>query len=287
MSAPPSASQPWPVQRASELLDRVAHEIHRAVKHADADAIHDVRVAIRRLRQCLDVFAPLLGSRASKKLSKKVRKILKAAGELRNLDIAIDLLKKARLARTGPLVSAIRKDRVKFAKDFAQALAKFDNGDIVGKWRDGVIAPSHQTSFTEDYRNILPAMAAEFFEAGERAADASADLDTLHKFRIKTKKFRYTLELFAPVFGKTLEMPMRVLRNLQQRLGDINDYAASGQILKDYRDSHSAVVDRALERLERMAAADTKSFRRYFHRTLGPKQKDLWIRDLSGSKPAA
>jgi len=276
-TAPPP-SQPWPVQRASELLDLLAREMHRAAKHPDADAIHDVRVAIRRLRQCLNVFAPLFPFRASKKLRKRVRQLLKAAGEVRNLDIAIDLLKKARLARAGPLISAIREDRVKSEKAFALALAKLDDSGIAGKWRAKLTAPTHQPGLTEDYKKTLPAMAAEFFEAGERAADASAGADTLHQFRIKTKKFRYTLELFAPVYGATLDKRMRVLRNLQQRLGDINDYAASGRILKKYRDGHGAIVDRALERLSRMADAEAKRFRRYFQRTLGPKQKDLWIR---------
>ena len=80
------------------LVRVLGHELNKAAKHPDADAMHDIRVAIRRLRQCLDVFAPLWGSRTSKSISKRVRGLLKAAGEVRNLDIAIDLLKKARLA---------------------------------------------------------------------------------------------------------------------------------------------------------------------------------------------
>jgi CHAD domain-containing protein len=284
VSTTPSASQPWPVQRASELLDRLEHEVRRAAKHPDADAVHDVRVAIRRLRQCLEVFAPLFPSRVSKKLRERVRRVLKTAGELRNLDIAIELLKKSRLAGTGPLIREIRKERVKTAKEFVEAIAKLRDGDIAGKWRSKLAAPSNKRVLIEDYVGTLPVIAAGFFEAGERAADASADSDTLHKFRIKTKKFRYTLELFEPVYGATLNARMRVLRNVQQRLGDINDYAASARILKNYRDGHGAVVDRGLEHLARLAAAEVKDFRRYFHRALGPKQKGLWIQYLSGGK---
>ena len=272
--------RPWPVQRASELLDRLEEEMRRAAKHPDADAVHDVRVAIRRLRQCLEVFAPLFPSRASRKLRKRVRLLLKSAGELRNLDIAIELLKKVRLAGTGPLIGEIRKDRVKTEKELVQAIEKLRDGDIAGKWRSKMAAPANKRALIEDYLKNLPVMAAEFFEAGERAADASADSDTLHKFRIKTKKFRYTLELFEPVYGATLNARMRVLRNVQQRLGDINDYAASARILKNYRKGHRTVVDRALEHLARLSAAEVKDFRRYFHRALGPKQKGLWIRYL-------
>jgi triphosphatase len=287
VSTAPSGSPSWPVERATELLDRFGHVLNHATKHPNAGAIHDVRVSIRRLRQCLDVFAPLLGSRPSKKISKRVRRLLKAAGQVRNLDIAIDLLKKARVARTGALTAAIRKDRIKVEKEFEQSLEKLHDGGKVGKWRAKLTAPSRRRAGAAVHRNILPAMTAAFFEAGERAADASADPDTLHKFRIKTKKFRYTLELFLPVYGPTLNARMRVLRNLQQRLGDINDYAASREVLKNYRVGHDAVVDEALERLERMAAAETKSFRRYFHRTFGPRQKDLWTRFPSSALPGS
>jgi CHAD domain-containing protein len=255
----------------------------RASKRArlDADVIHDVRVAIRRLRQALDVFAPALDSAAAKKLDKKVRKLLKRAGEVRNLDIAIDMVKNARIAGARPLIDAIRKDRTKAAKDFAQELSKLCDSDFASKWPSKLAAPSPQTDPMEGYRQNLLAMTADLFDAGERAADPTSDSDTLHKFRIKTKKFRYTLELFEPLYGPSVKARMRVLRNLQQRLGDINDYAASRRILDDYRDGRSAVVDRALDRLKRMAGDETKEFRGYVHRSFGPKQKAIWIGDFT------
>ncbi len=72
-------------------------------------------------------------------------------------------------------------------------------------------------------RAILPAMIAEYYEAGRKAAARGKSGEELHRFRLKTKRIRYTLELFrgasGPPFGKWLDG----LRPIQNALGDIND----------------------------------------------------------------
>jgi CHAD domain-containing protein len=95
------------VQQATELLEGLSKEMGEAAKHPDPDAIHDVRVAIRRLRQCLDVFSSVFPARAAEKIDKRLAKILDAAGELRNLDIAIELLKSS---AAGPRIGSQDSD---------------------------------------------------------------------------------------------------------------------------------------------------------------------------------
>jgi len=279
---------PWPIQCVSELLDDVAREMHKAAKDPDADAIHDVRVAIRRLRQCLDVFAPMFPARRSAKIDRKARKVLKAAGEVRNFDIAAELIKKARITRARPLIEALHKDRGKAEKDLARALAKVDDGAVVTKkWVSKLTAGHGVDGAFEQARRSLPRLVTEFFDAGDAASRPAADAETMHKFRIQTKKLRYTLELFERVLGYELVTRMEALRGIQQRLGDINDYVASGKVLAEYRDSHAETVDRTLGRLARMTATETTSFRRYWKKSFGPKQKEAWIKYVSGNSPAS
>jgi CHAD domain-containing protein len=49
------------------------------------------------------------------------------------------------------------------------------------------------------------------------------DYEQLHQFRLLAKRFRYTLELFQPVFGSEITRGVKALRGLQDRLGAIND----------------------------------------------------------------
>jgi CHAD domain-containing protein len=267
------------LETASDLLDRLANEMRKAAKNPASDAVHDVRVAIRRTRECLKVFAPAFPSRAARNIDKKLSKILEAAGELRNLDIAMELLKNSGLPKAGELIREIGKDRLSQAADFSGALEKLDN---VARWKSKLADKEKQLPSRGDIaQQTLPGLAAAFFEAGQSAADPSADRKTLHKFRIRSKKFRYALELFAPQYGPTLETRMEILRNIQTRLGGINDCFATQALLDEYRKGHKPLVGQAKEKLEKKALTQIRAFRVYWKKTMDQAQKDTWIEYLS------
>lgn len=85
------------------------------------------------------------------------------------------------------------------------------------KWK-----PAH--SSLENTTRVLPKMVAKYFKAGRLAADGKRSPDELHEFRIKTKKFRYTLELVLPVYGTALDNELEPVRELQSVLGKLHDY---------------------------------------------------------------
>lgn len=71
----------------------------------------------------------------------------------------------------------------------------------------------------------LPRLAAEFFAAGRALAAAESGPEEAHLFRIRTKRLRYTLELFRPCYGRGLVTRLNSLREIQQCLGEMNDLA--------------------------------------------------------------
>ncbi len=77
---------------------------------------------------------------------------------------------------------------------------------------------------TETARVVLPKMAEKYFRAGREAADGNRSPKELHRFRIATKRFRYSLELFKPVYGSSLERQLDALRKIQSVLGKLSDY---------------------------------------------------------------
>lgn len=58
----------------------------------DVERVHDMRVATRRLRAALEVFAPAFPAKRHRKALKRVRKLADALGERRDLDVEIELL---------------------------------------------------------------------------------------------------------------------------------------------------------------------------------------------------
>jgi len=80
-------------------------------------------------------------------------------------------------------------------------------------------------------RLVLPKMARKYFDAGRKAIQGKRPPDELHGFRLKTKQFRYTLELFRPVYGPNLDRYLKALRELQGALGKVSDYQAIQRVL--------------------------------------------------------
>jgi CHAD domain-containing protein len=86
-------------------------------------------------------------------------------------------------------------------------------------------------SAAENARVVLPKMARKYFEAGRKAIDGKRPPEELHGFRLETKRFRYTLELFRPLYGPNLDRYLKALREMQGALGKVSDYQAIQRVL--------------------------------------------------------
>src|ERR1700682_6385571 len=88
-----------------------------------------------------------------------------------------------------------------------------------------------QLSAAENARAALPRLAEKYFEAGRKAASHGKLPTELHRFRIKTKHFRYTLEMFRPLYGRRIDSQIRRLEEIQGILGKMSDrHTISGLI---------------------------------------------------------
>lgn len=87
--------QPFALAGAEVVETRIAEVIAHSEGVLDTSAIegvHDMRVATRRLRAALEVFAPCFDKRRHKEVLKEVKAIADALGERRDRDVAIDSL---------------------------------------------------------------------------------------------------------------------------------------------------------------------------------------------------
>ena len=100
-------------------------------------------------------------------------------------------------------------------------------------------------------RAELPMASGRYFANGRETFGGESTPAELHAFRLQTKRFRYTLELFRPVYGLTLEGMIRSLRVIQQLLGDINDCEASRKLILASGDRRSLQARRVLRMLDR------------------------------------
>ncbi len=129
----------------------------------------------------------------------------------------------------------------------------------------------------------LPRMAREFFTAGDAAARSTATPQEMHNFRLRTKRFRYTLEIFKPCYGDEIDLRLEPLRELQQHLGEINDSAVSRELLLGRTDLTSKQQQNIRRGLDTNAATAADAFRTFWAEAFGPARRREWLRYLAAA----
>ena len=148
------------------------------------------------------------------------------------------------------------------------------------------IAWNAAVSSGENARHTLPRLASEFFALGRTAAAHGATTAQLHAFRLAAKRFRYTLELFAPLYGPRYIDHVEEVRRIQSLLGDRQDCVVLGERLKKQDPHDPALVD-ILRKVSADGDALEEKFRRYWQGTFdAPGVEVAWGRYLTRRPPA-
>jgi CHAD domain-containing protein len=103
---------------------------------------------------------------------------------------------------------------------------------------------------SDNVAHTLPVLAKKWFAAGEKGLQPGRTWDEMHQFRLLTKRFRYSLEIFLPLYGPTLTKRIEQLRKLQNFLGDIND-CITAQTLLGLDDTDGSLHRALSEKAER------------------------------------
>lgn len=245
-----AASQKWitdvdpagPVSRAARRsldgrLSLVRHYLPLAAlsSQRDIEYVHQLRVSTRRASATLSCYADLLPRRRWAWLNKQLKRIRRAAGEARDLDVLLaglagdasrpstlaraallDRIAQQRRAAQQPIVAVYRRlKKRRFKKRVRRILEKI-------RWRDASLA---EPSLAAAARSELRRVSQPFFAA---AAGSLDEIEALHTLRICGKQVRYTLEIFAAAFGPELRDDVYPqVEALQEHLGAINDHAAA------------------------------------------------------------
>jgi len=120
--------------RGSLLLRRLAFQMHRAARLRDPESIHDLRVSIRRFQQCLVVFAQFFPRGQAKKIRARLHQIMQIAGEIRNRDIALELLGRSGLPLDITLQRRWREEARQLHGELVRLLARWGRRDLSRRW---------------------------------------------------------------------------------------------------------------------------------------------------------
>ncbi|MCG3147799.1 MAG: hypothetical protein PCFJNLEI_01240 [Verrucomicrobiae bacterium] len=225
-----NAKTQLPARIEALLLEKLA-ALFAAAGHLDAETLHQMRVATRRLRVGLRFFAMLYPANELKQVQRQLRRLTGVLGEVRTVDVNIHLLRKAarRLpAATGAvqrkLVAGWLADRhqhLTAVRELRQTLA---TSHFQARIRQLILKPralddkrvlKEATATLNDLRRELRRRYRKY----HRQASAAA----FHKFRLAAKRYRYALEISAAVFATAAAPRIRAVETLQDRTGACHD----------------------------------------------------------------
>ncbi len=214
---------------AGSHLDEAASALRRIKDAKDQEALHDFRVAIRRLRSLLRAYRPWLGRAAGKKVRRRLRDLGRATNAARDAEVQIVWLEAqrqhlARRERAGlNWLLRRRRDEKRQAYRAARRHAAKDVERIAQMLRDRLETLEERVPlrFREAVGLLLQEQATEV----ERrlAAIAGADDDeAAHEARIHAKRLRYLVEPLQKEVPEARAVVRRTKR-LQDLLGDLHD----------------------------------------------------------------
>jgi len=267
---------PFAAEQGTRLLERLAYQAHATIRRRDAEAVHDLRVAIRRLVQVVTVFKPCFAPKASRKIRRRLKELMECAGEVRNCDIALQFLIRPRWSDHATLRQPMEARRKEFEQALAGALKQWVARKTSSKWRTALEAGPASAGFwhravTDTARREMTRMARDFFESGNDAVEAKASGEELHRLRLAAKKLRYTLELFAGVYGPASGTWLEQIREVQTLLGAVNDCRTVRSLVSGMEGTRE--FEAALKRRQRRK---TLEFRQAWREQFSPAVARQW-----------
>ncbi|MBK5274060.1 MAG: CHAD domain-containing protein [Desulfuromonadales bacterium] len=227
------------------------------LSRGDTDSIHDLRVASRRMRATIGLFAPFIAGKAVRKVSKELRRVTRKLGRLRNVDEAMIYV--AALPGSLPdLAGKLRTARVLEMKAVAAVLKTFPRQDMDRVIREAVAALAVIPSADETLPVYLSETSIQRYQAVYDLLLPATDpesAETRHALRIAIKKWRYLLETLGQVCRQDYSAALETLKGYQTLLGSLNDLAEFGNLCDTLR-----IPDSEKEALYAALARDTGTY---------------------------
>jgi inorganic triphosphatase YgiF len=230
------------------LVANVAAMISR-----DENAVHQMRVALRRLRAAISLFSPVVGDDRADAIKTELKWLALELGSARDLDtLLFEVIKPLRNLHKNErgLVSISNMFMRKRTKSYRQAQdavqsARFrtlvlDTAEWVeaGPWsasEDALIRARREMPIEIFAAEQLSQRCKKIRRRGARINDLGTE--QLHELRIQVKKARYATEFFSGVYhGKSARRCKKIrssLMQLQEYLGRLNDIATHEALFAD------------------------------------------------------
>ena len=286
-------------------LRRLRARVAEVRRGEDPEAVHDARVATRRLRAAWQVFDMGARDRSARSFEPDLRRLGRRLGAVRDLDVLLASAVAYQRGLPEPEASALHSMLTTWSAERASARDRLHHVLVSRRYR----------RFVADFRNWLrdeprtestPGAAFRVrHRVTSRAWDAyepvwafegrleAADLVTLHCLRIAAKHLRYTLEAFREVLPGA-DALLAAVAALQNHLGALHDADVASARARAYTASRfgslagaeRAAVEAFITSRERIVAGQRASLAAPWSAVAAPRFRDTLRRALAAKDEA-
>lgn len=240
------------------------------LKDKDPEALHQMRVGMRRLRTAVKGFAPALSLPQGAE-EKKIAKVARQLGELRDIDVLQDTLKNQYLPTLPTqeqealkkVLATLKKQRQKTLEQVQATLKNERYQELKQAFQNWLAQPIYGEFAEFPINEILPdlllPLVSQFLlhpawlvgvklEAGDIAVPSGLNSeivvqllnnhgDSIHSLRKQAKRVRYQMELFTDFYGSTYKDYLKDIKEIQSILGQLQDSVVLAEFLSNTLDS--------------------------------------------------
>jgi len=263
--------QPSLLDYLDGLTRHLAAQLSAALLAGEVSAVHQSRVATRRMGAAMRLLGPVVDRSKRKKLERSLKKMRRRLGNLRDLDVMMDHLAELRVSAPCPNAIDWMQNQITQERDRAQREATDDIPlyKTLGQLEQWRLVRGEVQNAGDTIDHLIAQSLHEQMEAFARSADAIAtptpaepDHASLvdehrdpqehrpdpHDVRIAGKSLRYTFEM-ADAAGHALPTKVhKSFKNMQDALGKWHDFVVlTESIMKRAADQMLAHHDLPLQ----------------------------------------
>lgn len=259
---------PYVVAKLRDLDVAVSTATPRVLSQAsDDEAIHDLRVAIRRMRTLLKMARQLFGRWHTDVVREAFAVVMRATGDLRDEEVLEETLEDA--ADSPEFAVWMRQRKARERKLRNAVTTRIERGELD---RARVLLKALLVFPIEPARDVeLARFARKTVERARRKVERKRDVEVsdavgLHDLRIAYKELRYSIELLAEALPIDARAQLEPATVFQKRLGELHDVDVARDVIAQARSLPEATRTQALASLEKKR---TKRVQKYL-RELDP-----------------
>lgn len=235
--------QPSLLDYLDDLMRHLAAQLSASLLAGEVSAVHQSRVATRRMGAALRLLEPVVERSKRKRLERSLKRMRRRLGCLRDLDVMMDHLAELRVSSTFPnaidwMQAQLSREREAAQVEATEEIPLYKTLGQLEQWR---LVRAEIVDSADTIHHLLAQSLHAQMEAFAHSADAIASPNTAmaetlpaeevpphrpdpHDVRIAGKSLRYTLEM-ADAAGHSLPTKVhKTFKSMQDCLGEWHDY---------------------------------------------------------------